>query len=672
MAKINVLEKHVAELIAAGEVVERPASIVKELVENAIDAGAASVTVEIKGGGIQYIRITDNGCGIERDDIRNAFVRHATSKVRISEDLSNITTMGFRGEALASVAAMSRVEVLTRTADEVAGTHYCIAGGEEQSLEDAGCPVGTTLTIRDVFYNTPARMKFLKKDVTEGNSVAAAVEKAALSEPGVSFRFIRDGITKFQTPGDGQLLSAVRCVLGSAFAQNALQVSYAYQGLAVDGLVCRPEGARASRSMQNFFINRRFIRSKTCMAALEEAFKGVLMTGKFPTCVLNLTIPPQTVDVNVHPAKIEVRFADEKSIFSLVYYGVKTTLKSHTLAPEMKDETQQPNPFAAEQPPKAPEQTHISAAAYRDMQQMPRTGAPQWPPAASSAVSILEKPKEVLYGTKASSPAMPAQHRPHFLDIETDDEETATQDRRLWADDTAPAPLILNSPSVLMAAENPSAHSFNVSEKYRPLPEVPAGASQPAALFEDAQMIGELFSTYILLQKGNELIFVDKHAAHERLIYNQLMDQGAGHERQILLSPISVRLSAEEYSAVLENLSLLEDAGITAEDFGDGCVIVREAAPVLLHADLSAIVTEFAGKLVRANCRLVPRQMEELYHTMACRAAIKAHDRTELPSLKQLIALLIEDGDATHCPHGRPVAIRINKQELEKKFGRLG
>ena len=310
MAKISVLDKQVAELIAAGEVVERPASIVKELTENAVDAGATSITVEIQGGGIRLIRVTDNGSGIERDDVAHAFLRHATSKVRVSDDLSRITTMGFRGEALASIAAMCKVEVLTKTKDEIAGTFYSINGGEEQQLQDAGCPTGTTITVRDVFYNTPARMKFLKKDVSEGNSVSAVVEKAALASPSIAFKFIRDGVVKLQTPGDGKLISTVRCILGREFAENCISVHYQYEKLKLEGCICKPSIARGSRTMQNFFINNRYIRSKMCMAALEESYRNMLMVGKFPSCVLNITIPTSEVDVNVHPAKIDVRFAN--------------------------------------------------------------------------------------------------------------------------------------------------------------------------------------------------------------------------------------------------------------------------------------------------------------------------------------------------------------------------
>lgn len=664
MGRINVLEKQVAELIAAGEVVERPASIVKELVENAIDAGASAVTVEIRGGGIRYIRVTDNGCGIERDDVPKAFLRHATSKVRDSGDLNHIMTMGFRGEALASIAAMCRVELLTRTAAELAGTRYAVSGGEGEVLEDAGCPVGTTITIRDVFYNTPARMKFLKKDVTEGNSVQAVVEKAALAEPSIAFRFIRDRATRLQTPGDGKILSVARAVFGKEFAENALSVCYSHEGLSLEGLICRPEIARASRTLQNFFINRRFVRSKTCMAALEEAYKGALMVGKFPSCALNLTIPPQTVDVNVHPAKTEVRFANEKNIFSLVYYGCKTALGAANLTPEIEVPEKRWNPFSVQQAPDPPRQQRMDAAEYR------------------SLVSSLPKP----HSTPETSPAQTISKAPtlsrayptRLLDIETDEEEPgkggeATLRSAPFLYETVPTPM--PEPERLrcfhLVEEAP--------ERRASPPELPETADikrlderEVKSLYTDVRLIGEVFSTYVLLEGDGELIIVDKHAAHERLLYNRLIAQGAGEDRQLLLTPITVRLSAEEYSAILENLPMLEKAGIPAEDFGDGCVLVREAAPVLAHADLAAVVTEFAQKLIHGSDRLVSRRMEELFHTVACRAAVKAGDRTETPSLEQLVTLLREDGDTAHCPHGRPVAVRMTRHALEKKFGRLG
>ena len=691
MARINVLDRQVAELIAAGEVVERPASIVKELVENAVDAGATKVTVEIQGGGVRYIRVTDNGSGILREDVKNAFLRHATSKVRVHEDLGNITTMGFRGEALASIAAMCRVEVLTRTVDELEGTRYTIAGGEPGELADAGCPVGTTISVRDVFYNTPARMKFLKKDLSEGNSVAAVVEKEALANPQISFKFIRDGAVRLQTPGGGQLVAAARCVLGREFAEQTIPVSYELEGLALKGLISKPSFARGSRTLQNFFINTRFVRSKTCMAALEEAYRNMLMAGRFPSCVLNLTIPPQTVDVNVHPAKTEVRFANEKSVFDLVYYGCKTALGAHRLAPEIKADELRYNPFAAQTDPQAPKQQRMSAAQYRI-----QAGVPDEQPARVSAEQYWEQmraSKPAVHGkedrralnapdTVAAPPVQSPQARirpRRAIDIvfdEPDDEGDgqSVSSANPYADSYAAA-----RPAAIAARALP----VLAKEPPRDLPAVSAGAElelsariQTACAaddpYENAALIGELFGTYIVLENNAEMILIDKHAAHERLLYNRLVEEGPGEERQLLLTPVSVRLSPEEHAAVLENAQLLARAGVGIEDFGDGFVVVREAAPVLAGADLAAIVTECAQKLLHANERLTPHVLEELYHAMACRSAIKAHDRTAAPTLRQLVELLRADGDADHCPHGRPVAIRMLRHEIEKKFGRLG
>lgn len=690
MGKIHVLEKQVAELIAAGEVVERPASIVKELLENAIDAGASSITVEIRGGGIRYIRITDNGCGIEREDVSRAFVRHATSKVRSSDDLNNILTMGFRGEALASIAAMAKVELVTRTAEELAGTRCVVNGGEQVVLDDIGCPVGTIITVQDVFYNTPARMKFLKKDVTEGNSVQAVVEKAALAEPGILFRFIRDGAVKMKTPGDGKLLSAVRSIFGKDFSEKVVAVHYQYEGLAVDGFICKPEIAKASRTMQNFFINRRFVRSKTCMAALEEAYKNAVMVGKYPSCVLNLTIPPQIVDVNVHPAKTEVRFSSEKDIFSLVYYGCKTALGAARLTPEIDLTEKRFNPFQAQVPEKAPQQERMDAATFRSVLEISkdvpvavsakqyraidieRTEAP--PPAGNEMVLHSPKFEYCLAETVPTPPVFSREFERSNTPPSVAYSKTAN------AGDSPPkAPkaetLLMEQPrfSRPAASRQVAAPEPSVREEISPNPDETGVCDCNAnELYSDMRVIGEVFSTYIVLQSQGELVFVDKHAAHERLLYNQLMRQGMGEARQLLLSPITVRLSMEEYSAVLENLATMEQAGILLEDFGENCLLVREVSPILAELDVEALVTEFAQKLLRGNNRLVTAQLEHFFHVVACRAAVKAGDRLELPSLEQLIQLLREDTDTAHCPHGRPVAVRMTKYALEKRFGRLG
>lgn len=650
MAKINVLDKQVAELIAAGEVVERPASIVKELVENAADAGATSITVEIQGGGIRLIRVTDNGSGIERADVANAFLRHATSKVRVSEDLSHITTMGFRGEALASIAAMCRVELLTRTREEVAGTFYSIAGGEKERLEDAGCPVGTTITVRDVFYNTPARMKFLKKDVSEGNSVAAVVEKAALANPGVAFKFIRDGAVKIQTPGDGQLISAVRCILGREFAEGSIPVRYQQGQLVLEGCICKPFIARGSRTMQNFFINNRFVRSKTCMAALEEAYKNMLMVGKFPSCVLNVIIPPYEVDVNVHPAKIEVRFANEKNIFDLVYYGCKTALGASSLQPEIKAEDVKYNPFSASQNQEIPRQERMSTSQYR------------------LVISELPEKKAEVYSPVSSRTQPLAADRLSFAEKPIP-RSVFPEDAQIHVPSLQPA-----AATAVLESENFLDETYDLRKKQildiEAEPEqVPQPSQDP---YENARLIGELFDTYLVLQNKDQMILIDKHAAHERLLFNRLTSSGIAGEKQLLLAPVSVKLTPDEHAAILDNLKLLSDAGIAVENFGDGFVVVREVAPILASADLELVVTELAQRLLSFNHHLLPRQLEELYHTIACKAAIKAHDKTSSLSLKQLVTLLKEDGSATHCPHGRPVAIRMSRYEIEKKFGRLG
>lgn len=659
MGRINILEKQVAEMIAAGEVVERPSSIAKELLENAIDAGATAITAEIRGGGIQYLRITDNGYGIDREDVPRAFLRHATSKVRESGDLNHIMTMGFRGEALASIAAMCRVELLTRTAEEMAGTRCLMEGGEQISLEDTGCPVGTTMIVRDVFYNTPARMKFLKKDVTEGNSVQAVTEKAALAEPGIAFRFIRDGITKLQTTGDGEPLSAVRAIFGREFAQKVLPVRYSYGSLSLEGLICYPESARASRSMQNFFINRRFVHSRTCMAAIEEAYKGALMTSKFPACILYLTVPPQAVDVNVHPAKTEVRFASEKDIFSLVYYGCKTALGTVNLAPEIAIPEKRPNPFAASQSPVLPKQQQINEKKHIPFDK------------GTLHVNTQEYHRMV----SASSDEKPSKPSRRFLDISTDSGDLVLCSPSVYEEPEQ----IKNTVSSLAAPSEP----FQEPIEPEPVSELVEQASQTSHtneipdckennLYDHARILGEIFSTYIILEGKDELIIVDKHAAHERLLFNKLMGQGIGEERQMLLEPVTVHLSAEEYSVAAENLELLEKAGITADDFGNGCILVREIAPVLSGLEIADIVTEFAQKLLHGSQRLISQRMENLFHTIACRAAVKAGDKLEIPSLNELIILMQEDGDVSHCPHGRPVAIRMPRHTLEKKFGRLG
>ncbi|MCI1955465.1 MAG: DNA mismatch repair endonuclease MutL [Oscillospiraceae bacterium] len=628
MGKINVLDRHVAELIAAGEVVERPASVAKELVENSIDAGASAVTVEIRHGGVTFLRVTDNGCGVAREDVPLAFLSHATSKVAAKNDLDAIATLGFRGEALASVAAVAHVEMLTRTSGELAGTRYGIDGGREKFCEDAGCPEGTTILVRDLFYNTPARMKFLKKDVTEGNAVAAVADKEALAHPEVSFRFLRDGRETLHTPGDGKLKSAVYAVFGRQFTSGLIPLEYELNGVTVTGFVSSPAAARPNRSMQNFFINGRYVKSRTAMVALEEGFKGSLMVGKVPACVLHLTVPFGAVDVNVHPAKIEVRFLNERPIFDAVYHGVKSALHRGDTPHVMKLSDSAAPAFRHAEPPA--EQIRFA----------PRPAAEPGPAPAGDFPQPQAAPESVPagFGNVRRVPVPP--------DIERDEDDVPA------APQEAPEP----APAASGAPE-------------RPVPENPASAPGPEAE-KPEKFIGEAFGTYIILQRGDSLVFVDKHAAHERLLYEKLKAEGGKADRQMLLEPVPVTLDKNEYSAVLNALDVCAEAGFEIDDFGGGTVLVRSAPMILGGSGVAEAVMEIAGYLASSKTDLTTEKVDWLYHNVACRAAVKAGDPA---SPRELIDLVrrVEKEDVRYCPHGRPVFFLLTRKELEKQFGRI-
>ena len=582
---IQVLPKHVADLIAAGEVVERPASVVKELCENALDAGATAVTAEIRGGGVRYIRVADNGGGIAQEDARSAFLPHATSKISTADDLDSILTLGFRGEALASIAAVAKVQVLSRTAGEEHGFCYEIAGGEELSLEDAGCPVGTTLIVRDLFYNTPARMKFLRKDVTEGNFIGAALERLALSRPDVAFTFLREGKQVFQTPGDGNPGGAVRAVLGKLFYETLLGVKNAHNGVEVTGFVCEPVAARPNRNMQYFFLNGRYIKCPTASAALGEAYKHSVMAGKFPACVLYITLPPGLVDVNVHPAKTEVRFADDRPVFSAVYQAVVGAINAGIAGPVgVRVELPRVQPIP---------------------QPLPRP-APQ--------ISFLRDPGEF------SNPIAP----------EPDE------------------PSLIRKPMI----------------KSQPQPD-PQASSHKAM-----KVIGELFSTYFLTELGDELLLIDKHAAHERIIYERLKAEQGEVQRQVLLEPLPLYLSREEAAALLENKDLLEQAGFLIEEFGADAIVLRECPLLLVGADLNVQAAEIAGYLLTQKGDLTTQALDWIFHSAACRAAVKAGDPTTAYERERFVEKLLAMPEIRHCPHGRPVIVTMTKKELEKRFGR--
>ncbi len=614
-----MLERSVWEQIAAGEVVERPASVVKELVENSVDAGATRVTVEISRGGMQFIRVTDNGKGIARDDVRLAFVSHATSKIRTAPDLEGVGTYGFRGEALASAAAVSRAEMLTKTADETFGTRYVIEGGEEKLLDDAGCPDGTTILIRDLFFNAPARLKFMKKDQTEGTYCSDAVGKAAVAAPGVSFRLIRDGKQTLFTSGDGNAYNAVTAVYGKDFAENLIPCEYENNGVKVTGFVCRPDSCRPTRSMQMFFVNGRSVRLPVGASALDEGYRHSVMTGKYPSCVLYLTVPGSSIDVNVHPAKTEIRFSDDRKLFEAVYYAVKSALSGpsavHVPVPEPVYTPKIPEP--------KPVQITMPAVA-----EISRTDPkPDYTVRETPAVRFSDT--GASYSSGEPSVAFPETKRVN-IDVEADDIK----------DDTPGA----NPP---VSAQIPEETDFSVPV-----------------------IIGEIFRTYIVAQYKNELLLVDKHALHERLIYDRLVSAPENTRCQLLLAPVTVRLGRKEYSAVMDNIGLFADAGYEISDFGNGAVRVTGCPAVLAGEDVASLVTELAGKLVSGSRSLKPEKLIWIYENTACRAAIKAGSDLKP---EEAVALIREmfGGDVRSCPHGRPVMVSITRSEIEKKFGRI-
>ena len=624
MAKIQVLDKHVAELIAAGEVVERPASVVKELMENTIDAGAKHVTVEIRDGGVSYIRITDDGCGIHREDVPTAFLRHATSKVRTEEDLNAIGTLGFRGEALASVAAVAKVELTTCAAGDMVGTRYVIHGGEEIVIEDCGCAEGSTFIVEDLFYNIPARMKFLKKDVSEGNAVAGIVERLALSHPEIAVTFIRNGRTEIQTPGDGQVLACIHAVFGKQFASSLIPVEYSMDGVEVSGYICKPEYARPNRTMQHYFVNDRYVKTQTAMVALERAYKGMIMVGRFPAGILFIRLPAETVDANVHPAKIEVRFINEKPVFDAIYYGVRSALESRSSIRQME----------------------IAPAVVKNEVR------PTIPTPVVSAQPVV---KPAITDKKLS-----------FLSLSVDD-VPATFPKTELNDTTA---IINEKPSEAIA--------IDALPVYKPVPIVEETVQPGTDIPEQTEIeqppeilvLGELFKTYILAQMGESLFIIDKHAAHERILYNKLKSQ-ARVDEQMLLSPVAVTVSREEHTALLESVDELKTAGISIEDFGGQCVLVRTFPLILAGTDIDSTIREIAAGFVGGSREVQSSKLDWIYHSSACRAAVKGGDTGRPAEWLDLAKQVLLDDSIRFCPHGRPVCVEMTRKELEKQFGRI-
>ena len=712
MAVIHVLDKHTAELIAAGEVVERPASVVKELLENSIDAGATQVTVSIESGGVKLIEISDNGTGIEAEYISTAFIRHATSKIETPDDLTNIHTLGFRGEALASIASVARVELTTRTEVDEFATVYRIEGGEEVSREPGARAVGTTIRVKDLFYNTPARMKFLKKDSSEGTFVSDTVTHVALSHPEVSVKFIREGKLQYVTPGDGQLRGAAYAVLGREFSRDLIELKNQEGVYRITGLVTPPKSCRASRSMQHFYINGRYVRNRTMMAGMEMAFKGTMMQGKFPGGILLLEMPADLVDVNVHPAKIEARFARENDVFDVVYHAVKLALaqpgtgerlftfeadKEEEKTEKSKKDTDiikndvknnnftglsaiirgQADPGVLPQqhwepakPAAAPQQPAPSAA----MQIPTAPSVPRWKGSAQNEDMLdpfvtLHSPK--LETTKAPEPFRAAASETQ-LDVEPEFGETK-----------------LHSPQDHMAAWNPAQEAPKEEPESAPYvetePDAPEAAEQETVLAEPEQMnfdptadqpeplryVGEVFRTYILAERGDELCLIDKHAAHERQLYEKLAANYGNVPSQMLLEPAAIDLAAEEKQALLDNIPLLENAGLEIADFGGNTVVLRAVPADVEPQNAESLLVEIANKLLKGGHDALNEHTEWVLHSISCRAAIKAGDKSSPQELLALAEKILSGEVPPFCPHGRPCVLKLTRKELEKQFGRI-
>ena len=700
MAVIHVLDQHTAELIAAGEVVERPASAVKELVENAIDAGATQVTVSIERGGVSLIQVSDNGSGIEAEYIATAFIRHATSKIRTEADLDHICTLGFRGEALASIASVARVEVLTRTEQDEFACRYRIEGGTERGMEADARPVGTTITVRDLFYNTPARMKFLKKDSSEGTYVADAVSRAALSHPEVAVKFIREGKTQFQTPGDGTLRSAAYGVLGREFSKSLLEVDGTVGLYRVHGLVTPPSACRASRGMQHFYINGRYVKNSTMMAALENAYKGTLMQGRFPGCVLMLEMPPELVDVNVHPAKTEVRFAREKDVFDAVYSAVKSVVllpasgerrfqfadSTEKIPADGAKETRAAVPSSPAVPARpnepVPSVMHPAAPAAQEVPvRQPGSQAPAAMPGEADRDVWKSLPSEPeTEGILRSAPMqLTKSYRPareEMLDIApTEDEVPHLQQSAPAEEKPHEEPGGRMDDQQAPAAPLAKTAVAEAGEKAADSVEMPAAqqlALEPKPEIEPLRYVGEVFKTYIITQRGEEMCLIDKHAAHERLIYEELAKNYGNVPSQMLLMPVPVQLNAEEKNALLGNLDLLRDAGVELDDFGGNTVMIRAVPADVQADDVEELAIELAAKLAKGAKDALSEKTEWVLHSISCRAAMKAGDKTRPEGLLRLAEQIMAGKVPPFCPHGRPIVLKLTRKELEKQFGRLG
>lgn len=684
MGKIHKLSPQLADMIAAGEVVERPASVIKELVENAIDAGAKKITVEIKNGGITFMRVADDGCGMSREDATTAFLRHATSKISCAEDLGGISTMGFRGEALAAISSVSKIDLLTRAEGEEFGTAIRVEAGNVMEVQEAGCPQGTTMIVRDLFYNTPARMKFLKRDSVEGSYISGAVQRQALGHPEIAFRFIRDGKPELSTPGDGRMISAIYAAMGRSVAQDMVEVNSSSGGITLRGFVGKPTASRGSRSYQHFFVNGRYVKSRMMASALEEAYKNQIMTGRFPICVLHVELPATAVDVNVHPAKTEVKFLREGDIFDAIHYGVLGALSRSTDKPEMK--LSQPRPQ-----PKQDFFKTVSPQEYREMTTLLEKSSAVTPNreishqfAALQQRSEAQKPAPTLVRDSARMTPTVAEPAP-----KAQVEETVTDYGRVIVH-KAPVQQSLAEP------EKPKQEILpeipEISEIPEPVPEEPIQPEQTAMELPQIEqpkmpeppreeilekkeaapyrIIGQALDTYIIVEQNDGLLLFDKHAAHERILFEKLKAQNHEIMSQMLLSPLHLSLSKEEMATLLEHGETMEALGFSLEDFGGDTLVVRAIPADVDEKDAEACLSQLAENLIDGK-KLSPETVfDELLHTVACKAAIKGGRKTDPQEIAALVAELMTREDIKYCPHGRPVCITLSRNTLERQFKR--
>ena len=642
MPKIIQLSPHVANLIAAGEVVERPASVVKELLENSVDAGASQITIEIRDGGMTFLRVTDNGCGMSPEDARTAFLRHATSKLRTADDLAAISTMGFRGEALAAIASVSRIDLLTKTPGALSGISLQLEAGQITDEIEAGCPDGTTIIIRDLFFNTPARMKFMKADTVEGGKVSTAVQLQALAHPDVAFRFIRDGKEVLSTPGTGDLEAALYCIYGKD-GGKMVKLESRWESYHLSGYVSKPTDARPSRNMQTFFVNGRPVKSRLLIAAFEEAYRNQLMVGKFPGCVLHLTLPANAVDVNVHPAKTEVKFLNEKAVFDCIHYCVLGALNKTTDRPQLQFKAASASTAAGAQKP--PADTIVPKTATPKQDSFFRTMTAQEYKDFSSAISQAPQPKKeaadaAVRAVISSPPNSLRQHVSTSVFYQSD------------------------KPQMPISAPAPTPKEANI---HQPQPE------QNRLPLPDAvpwRIVGELYNSYILVEQGDDAFLIDKHAAHERILFEKLKDNQEAINAQTLLTPLPCRLSPDSIAILLSEKQLLTELGFEIDPFGDNTLLVRQIPMDLDESQISDTLDLLAVDLLNGRRERTDTVRDDVLHTVACKAAIKAGWKTDSKEIEALVKTVMNREDLKYCPHGRPICISLSKKNLEKQFKR--